>query len=89
MIDPFKTKAIGRLKKAKGQLDGVIKMIENDKYCIDIITQILALQGSIKGIGELVLESHLNTCGHNLSAKDLKKKKQFIAEIIKASKLSN
>ena len=41
MIDPFKTKVINRLKKAKGQIDGLMGMIENDKYCMDVLTQSL------------------------------------------------
>ena len=89
MIQPYKNKALARLKKARGQMDAVIKMVEEGKYCGDIITQTLALQGSIKGIGSLVVESHLQTCGErNLASKNPKVKEKFIKEIIKVCELS-
>lgn len=90
MIEPFKKKAILRLKKARGQIDGIIKMIEDDKYCIDVMTQVLALQGSVKGVGPLVLESHLNTCSTaHLASNNSAKKQKFIAELIKVCELSS
>ena len=85
MIDPFKKKALNRLKRAKGQIDGIINMIESDKDCIDTITQILALQGAIKGVQKTVLESHLNTCGNKMSTIN---KDTFIAELVKVFELS-
>lgn len=89
MIDPFKQKALNRLKRSKGQLDGIIKMIEEDKYCIDILTQVLALHGGLKGVSDLVLESHLNTCGSKLSEKNSKTKQEFITELMKVCDLSS
>lgn len=56
-------------------------MIEEDKYCIAILTQVLALHGGLKGLSELVLESHLNTCGAKLSGNDSKTKQEFIKKI--------
>lgn len=90
MINPYKTKSLARLRKARGQIDGIIKMIEGDKYCADITTQVLALMGAIKGVTPLILESHLITCGaENLNSKDPKKKQKFIKEIIKICDLSS
>ena len=90
MIEPYKGKALTRLKKMKGQIEGVIKMIEEEKYCVDVITQMLAVQGSLKGIAPLILESHLNTCGMNhLATGDPKKKEKFIKELIQAFHLAN
>ncbi len=90
MIEPYKKKALTRLKKARGQIDGIIKMIDEDKYCPDIITQLLALQGALKGTAPLVLESHFNTCASShLNSKDPKKKEKFIREIIRSFELSS
>lgn len=90
MIEPYKKKSLDRLKRAKGQIDGVIRMIEEDKYCIDVITQVLALQGALKGVPPLILESHLHTCGaKHLGSKSKKKKEKFIRELIKACELSS
>jgi len=51
-----------RLKIAKGHLDKIVCMKENDAYCIDILHQIHAVQESLKGVGNLILEDHLRTC---------------------------
>lgn len=50
------------LKTARGQIDGIIKMIEEDRYCIDISKQILSCQGLLKKANLLVLEGHLQGC---------------------------
>ncbi len=90
MIAPYKEKTLTRLKKTKGQIEGIIKMVEDDKYCVDIGTQVLALEGSLKAIHRLILESHLNTCGaHKLNSKDPKEKKEFIDEILKVVDYTN
>lgn len=90
MIEPFKQKTLVRLKKTKGQIEGIIRMVEQDKYCADIATQILALEGSLKSIIHLILESHLNTCGaKKLNSKDPKEKEQFIRELMKIVEFSS
>ena len=89
MIEPYKGKATTRLQKMKGQIEGIIKMIEEDKYCIDIITQMLAVQGALKGIAPLILESHLNTCSEKLAAKNSQQKQKFIKELIYSFNLTN
>ncbi|HHY09041.1 MAG TPA: metal-sensing transcriptional repressor [Firmicutes bacterium] len=50
------------LKTARGQLDGLIRMVENDRYCIDISNQILATQAILKNINHRILHDHLNHC---------------------------
>ena len=51
-----------RLKISKGHLEKVIKMIEEDKYCIDVLHQSQAVQAALKETDGLVLEIHLRTC---------------------------
>ncbi len=53
---------IHRLKIAKGHLDKVIKMAENQEYCIDIIHQSQAVQGALREADSVILENHLQTC---------------------------
>lgn len=90
MIEPYKTKALNRLKRSKGQIEAVITMIEDDVYCIDVLTQLLAVQGAVKGLAPLILESHLHTCSaQHLASKDTKKKEKFIQELVSAFKFSN
>ena len=51
-----------RLKIAKGQLENVMKMVEEDAYCIDILTQLQAVESQLKGTGNVLLENHLKGC---------------------------
>lgn len=55
-------KALQSLKTAKGQIDGVIKMIEDERYCMDISNQIVAAQALLKRSNLLILKQHLNHC---------------------------
>lgn len=89
MIQPYKDLALQRLQKAKGQIEGIMKMIEQGKYCPDILTQVLALHGAVKGTLPLILESHLTTCGKALNSSDTKKKKKFIQELVRVCELSS
>lgn len=50
-----------RINIIKGQLDGLLKMIEEDEYCIDLLNQSLAIQNSIKSLDALIFEKHLKT----------------------------
>ncbi len=51
-----------RLKIAKGHLDKVINMVENDHYCIDVLHQSQAIQAALKETDGVILENHLRTC---------------------------
>jgi CsoR family transcriptional regulator, copper-sensing transcriptional repressor len=57
-----KQKILHRYKIARGHLEKVISMIENDSYCIHIVHQSLAIQAALKKADEVVLENHLKTC---------------------------
>lgn len=57
-----KKRALTKLKTARGQLDGIIKMIEEDRYCIDISTQILAALGLLKKANLDILDGHIRSC---------------------------
>ncbi len=61
-MNPGKKKATIKLKTARGQIDGIIKMLENDRYCVDISTQILSAIGLLKKANIDVLNSHIRTC---------------------------
>ncbi|MFU0824002.1 metal-sensing transcriptional repressor [Clostridium sp.] len=57
-----KKKAEQYLKTAKGQIDGILKMIEEGRYCIDISNQIIASQALLKKANTMILKQHLNHC---------------------------
>lgn len=50
------------LKTAKGQIDGLLKMIDEDRYCIDISNQLMATQAILKKVNNEVLHAHLGSC---------------------------
>ena len=57
-----KAKILGRLKRLEGQVRGVHKMVEEDKYCVDVLTQISAIVAGLRATGLLVLEDHIRGC---------------------------
>ncbi len=54
--------ALHRLKNVEGHVRGIQKMIEEDKYCIDVIQQIHAAQAALNKVSSMILEGHLNSC---------------------------
>jgi len=54
--------SLRRLKTIEGHLRGVIRMVESDAYCIDIIRQIQAVDAALNKVSSQILENHLNTC---------------------------
>ena len=89
MTDPYKAKVIQNLKKVRGQLDLLIKMVEDDRYCVDIIQQSNAAIGILRQANNMMLESHLHTCGKKLNSSDQKEREDFIKEIIRVCNVSN
>lgn len=57
-----KEKITRLLKTVRGQIDGLIKMVEEDRYCIDISTQILASQSILRKVNSEVLKGHFTHC---------------------------
>ena len=72
------------LRRIEGQIRGVQKMIENRKYCIDIINQIYAVKGALSRVEEKILERHLENCVTKaVQDRSEKEKHQKLDEIIK------
>ncbi len=61
VIEDIKKRALHRVRILSGQLRGLEKMIENEDYCIDMITQSLAIQKSLGSLNKLLVENHLRT----------------------------
>jgi len=87
MKKTLKKKLLNRMNYLIGHLEGVKRMIENDKYCIDIILQNEAVISALKKVNEMILENHLNTCVtqaiKNKSEKERKKKIKELLELFK------
>ncbi|MBW3093352.1 metal-sensitive transcriptional regulator [Bifidobacterium sp. 82T10] len=63
-----KAKVIARLRRIEGQIRAVTQMVEDDKYCIDVLTQISAANSALKSVALLLLDDHLGHCVRQASA---------------------
>lgn len=76
-------KITGLLRTARGQLDGILKMVEDDRYCMDISNQLLATQAILKRANREILLAHLNGCVRDaFEQTDETAKDEKIAEIL-------
>jgi len=62
MDEATREDAIHRLKSVAGHVNGIVKMLEQDRYCIDVIKQIQATQTALSRVSEAILDAHLRTC---------------------------
>ena len=69
MQDDVKQKARLSLKTARGQIDGIIKMLDDDRYCIDVSKQILSAAALLRKANLEVLKGHIKTCVTDAVAK--------------------
>lgn len=65
-----KNKAMLALKISKGQIEGIIKMLEEDRYCMDVSNQIIAAQALLKKANMLILKQHIHHCVKNAVKQD-------------------
>lgn len=68
------------LKTARGQLDGIIKMVEDDRYCIDISTQVMATEAMLGRVNKEILIAHLKHCVN--TAETQAEREQKIDELV-------
>jgi DNA-binding FrmR family transcriptional regulator len=72
-----------RLKRIAGQVAGILRMVESDRYCIDVVMQISAARAGLGKVSKLMLASHLENCVTSAFAKgDPRERKQKIAELL-------
>ena len=81
MMDDQKT-VLRLLKTARGQIDGIIKMVEEDRYCMDISQQVTAAYAMLRRANREILTAHLKHCVEN--AKDDKERADKIDELVAA-----
>ena len=62
VVQPNKPALLKRLNRIEGQARGIAKMVEEDRYCVDILTQIAAIQSALDALAMQLLESHTNGC---------------------------
>lgn len=79
-----------RLNIIKGQVEGLQKMVGDERYCPDIITQSMAIQKSLASVNKSLLENHVRThLAHQLASHESSEIDQAVAEMLKLYELSN
>lgn len=86
-MKPFKKEILNRMNYLSGHLEGIKKMLRNDKYCIDIIKQNEAVIAAIKKTNQIILENHLNTCvTQAIKGRNKREQKKKIKELLEIFK---
>ena len=62
MSENQKARVTARLKKIEGQVRGLQKMVADDRYCMDILTQTRSVFAALRAVEDLIMENHMNTC---------------------------
>ena len=71
------------LKTAKGQLEGLLKMVDEDRYCIDIVTQIAATRAALRRLEEQILKDHVGHCvEHAIASENKAEQRRKIEELM-------
>ena len=60
--DETKAKVLGRLRRIEGQVQGIQRMVEEEKYCVDILLQLTAVEGAVEQVQRLLLGRHIESC---------------------------
>lgn len=90
MIDTIKSRARRRSRIIQGQMRGLEKMIAEEQYCMDILTQSLALQRSLGSLNKLILQNHLQTCTKDkLNSPSKTEQAEAIDELLNLYELNN
>ncbi len=84
------TTTLRRLKTIEGHLKGVIRMVEEDSYCIDVIRQIQAVEAALNKVSSQILENHLNSCVITaIQGDDAGERQRVLKEITEVFEMSN
>jgi CsoR family transcriptional regulator, copper-sensing transcriptional repressor len=82
--------SLRRLKTIEGHLRGVIRMVEEDAYCIDVIRQIQAVEAALNKVSSQILENHLNSCVITaVQGNDKKERERVLKEINEVFDMAN
>jgi CsoR family transcriptional regulator, copper-sensing transcriptional repressor len=83
MNEANKAKVLARLRRIAGQVEGIARMLEEDRYCMDVLLQVGSAQAALGQAGKLVLRSHVETCvADALTAGTPANRKQKIDELM-------
>ncbi len=90
MRDEIKTSCAKRLKRIEGQVRGIAAMVEQDRYCIDVINQVAAARAALRRVEEEILRDHIAHCVHDAFASpDKADQQRKISELMQVLGRSN
>jgi len=89
MIEELKSRALHRSRILEGQMRGLQRMIESEEYCVDILTQSLAIQKSLRSLNKLLVENHLRTHVADMFAAGGDEQTRAIGELLTVYELEN
>jgi len=85
-----KASCLRRLGRIEGQVRGLARMVEEDRYCIDIVTQLSAVRAALRKVEEEILRDHVAHCvEHAIASGDADEQRQKVAELIDVLSRSN
>lgn len=74
---------IKRLNRIEGQVKGIQKMVEDERYCVDILVQISAIRSAINRVGNIILENHIKGCVSNsIKEGETQESEELISELM-------
>ncbi|WP_424957475.1 metal-sensitive transcriptional regulator [Hyphomicrobium sp. 1Nfss2.1] len=83
MRQPAKDSCLKRLGRIEGQVRGISRMVTEDRYCIDILTQLSAVRAALRRVEEEVLRDHVAHCvEHAITSGDANEQRQKVAELM-------
>ena len=83
MRDEIKTSCLKRLKRIEGQIRGLAGMVEDDRYCIDVVTQLSAVRAALRAVEDEVMRDHAAHCiEHAISSGDKSEQRRKVAELM-------
>lgn len=90
-VDPaIKAANLRQLRRIEGQVRGIAAMIEEDRYCADVMHQVAAVRESLRTVAKNLMRNHLTHCAAAALASDEKKRERMIEELVElAGKLSD
>ena len=83
MKDETKSNTLQRLARIEGQVRGVARMIDEDRYCVDVVRQVQAIKAALASLEQVVLDDHLATCvDQALTSNDIENRREKVAELV-------
>jgi DNA-binding FrmR family transcriptional regulator len=83
MQDDAKTSVLKRLQRIEGQVRGLARMVEDDRYCIDVVTQLSAVRAALRGVEEEILKDHVAHCvEHAIASGNKAEQRRKVSELM-------